>query len=93
MNFGKIYSTLKNGPLCFFREPVIKHLSSLMAQLVKHPSAMQETQEVWVQCLGWEYLLEEGIETHSSILPGEIHGLRSLAVYSPKDHKESDTTE
>ena len=26
-------------------------------------------------------------------LPGESHGLRSLAGYSPRDHKESDTTE
>ena len=64
-----------------------------MAQLIKYPSAMRETQEMWVQWMGWEALLEEGIETHSSILPGEIHGLRSLAVYSPKGHKELDTTE
>ena len=26
-------------------------------------------------------------------LPGEAHGHRSLAGYSPRDHKESDTTE
>ena len=26
-------------------------------------------------------------------LPGESHGLRSLGGYSPKCHKESDTTE
>ena len=26
-------------------------------------------------------------------LPGELHGLRSLAGYSPWDRKESDTTE
>ena len=25
--------------------------------------------------------------------PGEFHGQRSLAGYSPRDHKESDTTE
>ena len=29
---------------------------------------MQEMQETWVQFLGWEDLLEEGIKTHSSIL-------------------------
>ena len=31
--------------------------------------------------------------THSSILPGEFHGQRSLAGYSPWGGKESDTTE
>ena len=40
-----------------------------MAQLVKNPPAMQETQ-VWL--LGQEDALEEGIETHSSILAGRI---------------------
>ena len=43
--------------------------ASLMAQLVKNPPAMQET---WVQSLGWEDLLEEGMETHSSILAWRI---------------------
>ena len=38
---------------------------SLIAQLVKNPSAMQETQ---VQFLSWEDLLEKGKTTHSSIL-------------------------
>ena len=54
---------------------------------------MQETQEMWVQSLGQEDPLEEGMATHSSILPGESHGQRSLAGYSPWGHKESDTTE
>ena len=30
--------------------------------------AMQEPQEMWVQSLGWEDPLEEGIATYSSIL-------------------------
>ena len=30
--------------------------------------AMQEPQEMWVQSLGWEDALEEGIATYSSIL-------------------------
>ena len=34
--------------------------ASLVAQLVKNPPAMQET---WVQSLGWEDPLEEGIAT------------------------------
>ena len=33
---------------------------------------MQETQEVWVQSLGWEGSLEEGVATHSSILAWRI---------------------
>ena len=36
-----------------------------MAQAVKNPSAMQETQ---VQSLGWEDPLEKEMATHSSIL-------------------------
>ena len=39
--------------------------ASFVAQLVKNPLAMQET---WVQSLGWEGLLEEGMAPHSSIL-------------------------
>ena len=44
-------------------------LASLVAQMVKHLPAMQET---WVQSLGWENLLEEGMATHSSILAWRI---------------------
>ena len=29
---------------------------------------MQEAQETWVQSLGWDDLLKEGMATHSSIL-------------------------
>ena len=43
--------------------------ASLVAQLVKNPSAMWET---WVQSLGWEDLLEKGKATHSSILAWRI---------------------
>ena len=60
-----------------------------MAQQVKNPHAVQETQEMQVQFLGQEDPLEEGITTYSSVLPGESHGQRSLAGYCPKDHKES----
>ena len=45
---------------------------------------------MWVQSLGWEDSLVEGTATH---LPGESHGQRSLAGYSPGDSKEVDTTE
>ena len=39
---------------------------------VKHPPAMQETQETWVQSLGQEDPLEEEMATHSSILTWRI---------------------
>ena len=45
------------------------------------------------QSLGWEDPLEEGMATHSSFLPGEAHGQRSLVGYSSKGCKESDMTE
>ena len=32
----------------------------------KNPPVLQETQEVWLQFLGREDPLEEGMETHSS---------------------------
>ena len=59
--------------------------ASLVAQLVKNLPAMLET---WVRSLGWEDPLEKGKATHSSIWPGEFHGL-----YSPWGCKESDMTE
>ena len=54
---------------------------------------MQESQETWLQSLGWEDPLEEGSETHSSILTGESHGQRNLVGHSPEGCKESDMTE
>ena len=44
---------------------------------------MQEPQETWVQSLGQEYPLEDGMATHASILAWRIHGRRSLAGYDP----------
>ena len=61
-----------------------------MIQTVKNVPAMQET---WVQSLGREYPLEKGMVTHSSNLPEEVHGQRSLVGYSPWGCKESDMTE
>ena len=45
---------------------------SLLAQMVKNPPAMQETQEMWVQSLGWEDPQEEGMAIHSNILAWRI---------------------
>ena len=44
--------------------------ASLVAQMVKNPPAVRET---WVQSLGWEDPLEDGMATHSSILAWRIH--------------------
>ena len=43
-----------------------------MAQQVKNPPAMQETQEMQVQFLGWEDPLEEEMTAHSNILAWKI---------------------
>ena len=43
--------------------------TSLVAQAVKNPPAIQET---WVESLDWEDLLEEDMATHSSILAWRI---------------------
>ena len=43
--------------------------------------------------LGQEDPLEEEWQPTPVFLPGESHGQRSLVGYSPKGHKESDTTE
>ena len=43
--------------------------ASLVAQLVKNSPAMQET---WVQSMGWENPLVQGMATYSSILAWRI---------------------
>ena len=63
----------------------------LVAQMVKNPPAVQQT---WVQSLGWEDPLEEGMAIHSTILAWRIpwtEETRGLHVV----HRvtESDTTE
>ena len=62
--------------------------ASLVAQTVKNLPSMQET---WIQSLGWEDPLEEGMATHSSILVWKIQ--RSLEGYGPQACKELVTTE
>ena len=67
--------------------------TSLVAQMVKNLPAMRETS---AQSLGQEESLEprrrEWLPT-PAFLPGESHGQRSQADYSPWGHKESDMTE
>ena len=57
---------------------------------VKNPPAMWKT---WIQSLGQEDPLEEGMAIHSSILVWRIpHEQRSLEGYSPWGGKELDMT-
>ena len=52
--------------------------------MVKNLPAMQETQETWVQFLGWDNPLQGELATHSSILAWRTGSL---------GRKESDRTE
>ena len=62
----------------FLEVDIAGYKGFLGALEVKNPPAMQET---WVQSLGVEDPLEE--EPIPVFLPGESHGQRSLAGYSP----------
>ena len=64
--------------------------ASLVAQMVKNLPAMQETQ---VSPQGKEDPLEKGMATNSSILIWRIPWTEEPGGYSPRGHKESDTTE
>ena len=83
--------TLCLSPSSIFCCPVLPPVSFLLSLvqdmwgfpwwlMVKNPPAMQEMR---VQSLGGEDPLEKGMVTHSSIWPGESHGQRRLAGYSP----------
>ena len=58
---------------------------------VKNLPAMQEVQGTWIQSLGWEVPLEEGMATHPSILTWRIPwteepgGLQSSELQSRTD--------
>jgi len=49
---------------------------------------MQQLQEIQVQSLGRQDAMEEEMTTHFSILAWKFHRQRSLAGYSPWDHKQ-----
>ena len=65
-------------------------LASLQAQTVKNLPAMRET---WVRSLGQKSPWRRAWQPTPVFLPGEFHGQRSLAGYSPWGCKELDTTE
>ena len=68
-------------------------IASLVAQVVKNLPAMQETSEIWVQFLGQEDPLEEGMATHSSLLAWRIPWTEEPGGLQSMGCKESDTTE
>ena len=55
--------------------------------MLKNPSAMQETQ---VRSLGWEYLLEKEMATHSSTLAWEIPWTEEPGGLQPMGSQELD---
>ena len=59
-----------------------------MAQMVKNPPAMQESFYPLVGKIPWR---QEWLPS-LVFLPGEFHGQRSLAGYSPWSHKELNMT-
>ena len=67
--------------------------ASQVAQWVKNPPTMQETQGTWVPFLGWEDPLEEGMATQSSILVWRILRTEEPGGYSPCGRKESGKTD
>ena len=64
-----------------------------MAQWVKNPFAMQDDRRhafgPWIRKIPWR----RKWQPTPVFLPEKSHGQRSLAGYSPKDHKQSDMTE
>ena len=64
-------------------------ISSLVAQTVKNPPAMQETQ---IQSLDWKIPWRRKWLPTTVFLPEKSHGQRALVAYSPWDHKEWDIT-
>ena len=67
--------------------------ASPMAQQVKNPPAMQETQKTWVRSWVGKIPWRRAWQPSPVFLLGESHGLTILAGYSPKGHKESDMIE
>ena len=61
------------GPtVLYLLAPTCELRASQVMLVVKNPRANVEAQEMWVQSLGWEDSLEEGMATHSSILAWKI---------------------
>ena len=87
---GRFFTTTAPWEVLMCRDHAHFGKASLAAQTVKSLPAMRET---WVRSLGREHPLEKEMQPTPVFLPGRSHGQRSLAGYSPWDHKELDMTE
>jgi len=67
--------------------------TSPVGEIVNNPLGMQERQEMWVQYWVGKIPCKRAWQSTPVFLPGESHGQRSLAGYSPKGRKESDMTQ
>ena len=72
-----------------YLEILMRFWASLVAQLVKNLPAMQKTR---VRSLGKKIPWRRKWQPTLVPLPGEFHGQRSQAGYSPWDPEELDTT-
>ena len=70
-----------------FLNGVLEIVYSLIAQLVNHLPAMQETWVRFLDLSGWKIPWRRKWQPTPVFLPGESHGQRSLAGYSPQDRK------
>ena len=60
--------------------------------MVKKKKNLPVMQETWVQSLGWEDPWSREWQPTPVFFPGEFHGQKKLAGYSPWGHKELDKT-
>ena len=78
--------------ICFSTKFILKLLDTMPpmglpgGSVAKNLSARQE---MWVRSLGRKHALQRDMATHSRILPGESHGQRSPAGYSPWGRKRA----
>ena len=57
--------------------------------VVKNPPAYAGDIRMWVQSMGWEDPWRRAWQSTPVFLPGESHGQRSLAGYSPQGHSQT----
>ena len=97
--FSPVFCLFLNWIVVSLKKIFLKNISSnsilsyiksfLVAQMVKNLPARQET---WVRSLVWGDPGRSEWQPAPVFLPGESHGQRSLAGYSPWGCREWDTT-
>ena len=95
LNIIKMSNFLKKErkyPDSFFKATNTMILGFPGASVVKNPRVMQKTQETQVLSLSRKVPWRKAWQPTPVFLPGDSHGQRSLAGYSPQVHKESDMT-